>query len=242
METLDPAPGFYGKVTSNGDFVTRRLPHTFIEVWDTWLQHGIQSSREQLGKQWLETYLTSPIWRFALSHGACDGNAWAGVVMPSVDRVGRHFPLTISAGVPVDGKIFEWLRDGKCWYENLEDLALSSLADGFLLDRLENALRITPGLTTLLAVGKPKPPPAPAGNPRETAWCYSWGDLDQLEAAIPALTQEIAQNTLQGYSFWWTEGSQKIQPSLLVCKGLPSAAQYCAMLDGSWERAGWRLR
>jgi type VI secretion system protein ImpM len=33
-------PGFYGKLPTAGDFVTRRLPIDFVRVWDRWLaQH-----------------------------------------------------------------------------------------------------------------------------------------------------------------------------------------------------------
>ena len=51
--------GFFGKLVSHGDFVSRRLPESFMQVWDSWLQHGLLASREALGATWLETYLTS---------------------------------------------------------------------------------------------------------------------------------------------------------------------------------------
>ena len=82
-------PGFYGKVPVLGDFVTQRLPASFVKNWDTWLQNGLSASREELGDNWLDIYLTSPIWRFAMREGACGATAWAGILMPSVDRVGR---------------------------------------------------------------------------------------------------------------------------------------------------------
>ena len=139
------APGFYGKVTSHGDFVTRRLPQDFVSPWDDWLQHSLAASRDQLQREWLETWLTSPIWRFGLAPGVIGASGWAGVMMPSVDRVGRHFPLTIAGPVSGGCQIFEWVREGKSWYENLEDLALSSLSEGFQMAQLESALQATPG-------------------------------------------------------------------------------------------------
>ena len=33
--------GFYGKIPSQGDFVTRRLPWEFTSAWDDWLQQGV---------------------------------------------------------------------------------------------------------------------------------------------------------------------------------------------------------
>ena len=40
------------------------------------------------------------------------------------------------------------------------------------------------------------------------------------------------------YTLWWTEGSEDIMPSLLVCSGLPPAEGFAALLDGRWQEAG----
>lgn len=100
MTKRSARPGFYGKLPALGDFVSRRLPRQFIEPWDQWLQSAIAASREQLGSDWLDVYLTSPIWRFGLGAGVCGTGAWAGVLMPSVDKVGRYYPLTLAVPVP----------------------------------------------------------------------------------------------------------------------------------------------
>src|SRR5690606_39018525 len=93
-------PGFYGKLPSRGDFVSRRLPQPFVATWDAWLQQGIAASQAALGQRWLDVYLTSPIWRFALAPQVCGGAAYIGVLVPSVDRVGRYFPLTAALALP----------------------------------------------------------------------------------------------------------------------------------------------
>ena len=67
-------PGYFGKFPSHGDFITRRLPRDgFLDIWDSWLQNALATSREQLGEAWLPTYLTSPLWRFALAAGVFPG-------------------------------------------------------------------------------------------------------------------------------------------------------------------------
>ena len=101
----------------------------FVLVWDQWLQSAIATSREQLGESWLDTYLFSPIWRFGLSPGVCGENAWVGVLMPSVDKVNRHYPLTMAFSVP-DAEILAYLfgtKEGELWFGELEKLALSCL-------------------------------------------------------------------------------------------------------------------
>jgi type VI secretion system protein ImpM len=91
------ALGFYGKIPARGDFVRNGLPHAFIDPWDRWLQQGIAASRAELGDEWVAAWLEAPIWFFALAPGICGPDAALGLWMPSVDRVGRHFPLTLAA-------------------------------------------------------------------------------------------------------------------------------------------------
>ena len=105
-----PAPaGWFGKIPALGDFVTRRLPPHFIEAWDRWLSTEIVASRAMLGSDWEPSYLKAPTWRFTLSPGVLDTSYWYGVLSPSVDRVGRHFPLTLAgSGAPPAGETDGW--------------------------------------------------------------------------------------------------------------------------------------
>ncbi len=96
---MDMTPAWYGKLPALGDFASRRLPPAFLADWDAWLQRGMAYSQQHLGSEWLDTYLTSNVWRFILAPGTLDSSTWAGIVLPSVDRVGRYFPLTICAAL-----------------------------------------------------------------------------------------------------------------------------------------------
>jgi type VI secretion system protein ImpM len=228
------SPGFFGKVASHGDFVSRRLPASFVEGWDNWLQHGLLASREKLGQVWLEIYLTSPIWRFALSAEVLDSHAWAGIIMPSVDRVGRHFPLTIAAKIEGQAAMLECLAREKSWYDDLETLALSSLENNFLMDDFDVALQRMSGFSVQSGKSLVK-------SRTQSAWCFPIDDLENVEAGASLITNKIAETLLSVHSMWWTEGSPHVHPSLLVCRGLPEPAQFTAMLDGSWSQSGWQL-
>ena len=46
------AVGWYGKIPGAGDFIARRVPASFSEPWDRWLQAAIEGSQERLGKGW----------------------------------------------------------------------------------------------------------------------------------------------------------------------------------------------
>lgn len=99
-QPASPVAGWYGKLPFLGDFASRRLPETFIRRWDEWLQPGLAASRQAKGERWLDLYLTFPVWRFLVPAGLIGEGCWIGVLLPSVDRVGRCFPLTICESLP----------------------------------------------------------------------------------------------------------------------------------------------
>jgi type VI secretion system protein ImpM len=89
--------GFYGKLPARGDFVRAGLPRDFTDPWDDWLQTVIAGSRALMGEAWLPAFLEAPVWRFTLPRGMCGPQAALGLMLPSVDRAGRYFPLTFAA-------------------------------------------------------------------------------------------------------------------------------------------------
>jgi type VI secretion system protein ImpM len=92
--------GFCGKLPAVGDFVSAGLPRRFVDPWHDWVQRMLAGSREILGEDWKEAWLGAPVWRFQLSPGLCGPDAALGLWMPSVDRVGRYFPLTFAILAP----------------------------------------------------------------------------------------------------------------------------------------------
>lgn len=134
-------PGLFGKLASHGDFVQRRLPPDFVAAWDTWLQQGIHAGRLRHGAHWPERYLQAPLWRFVLAPGVCGQAAMAGVLLPSQDRVGRHFPLTLAA--PHDhaaSSLLDLATSGMDWFDRLADLAVCAMWGDLALEELELAL------------------------------------------------------------------------------------------------------
>ena len=97
---LPGLPGWFGKLPGLGDFAHRRLPELFRSHWDPWLQHGLMGLRQRHA-DWIERYLESPLWSFALGEQVVGPARWIGVLMPSVDGVGRYFPLTLASEISV---------------------------------------------------------------------------------------------------------------------------------------------
>ena len=89
--------GFYGKLPSHGDFLRRRVLDAFVDAWDPGCRSAWPRAETALGDRWLDVYLTSPAWRFCLRRGRAGPDPVAGVMVPSVDRVGRYFSVTVVA-------------------------------------------------------------------------------------------------------------------------------------------------
>ncbi len=158
-------PGWFGKLPSRGDFVSRRLPPVFIDGWDTWLQRELVRSRQTFGADWLPAFLVAPVRRFWLAPGVLGTTSWCGVWMPSVDSVGRHFPLVVAAAQAPAAESWRVALADPGWFDELDAVARRVLDLPFEVDDLERALaglRATPtaGETLPDALAQLSPPGA----------------------------------------------------------------------------------
>lgn len=223
MSEARGAPGFFGKLPSHGDFVTRRLPPAVRLCFDDWLQRGLVQSRIDLGEAWLPAWLSSPLWRFVVAAGVCGEHAWAGVMMPSHDRVGRCFPLLLAAAFDATPSLPGCLAPHDGWFARLEAMALSTLEEGFSLERFDLALAALDGAALA----------ASASDARRVP------DAAMATARVAALRAGEVGELAQGCSAWWTEGSHQVAPCLAICGGLPAPTRFAALLDGHWAQRGW---
>ncbi|MGH8762691.1 MAG: type VI secretion system-associated protein TagF [Nitrosospira sp.] len=229
-----PIAGWYGKIPCLGDFVSRRLPADFIVGWDLWLQHAIAASRAQLGERWLDLYLIAPIWRFILMPGVCGTTPGilAGVLMPSVDNVGRYFPLTIALRMDSRPGTILSVFSAQPWYSALERIAVSTLNINSLPDDLDRKLANHP----FPAV---EPGSQRVGAQELAAWWQAAGNPATLmlptENALADLCDATAEDLLSasalGKSFWWTVLPEARLTQLHCFTGLPPENYFASMLQ-----------
>jgi type VI secretion system protein ImpM len=185
------------------------VPQEFVDVWDAWVRESLSESRRQLRDRWLDAYLTSPVWRFVLTEGLCGTDAYAGLILPSVDRVGRYFPLTIVARWEVDVFPLETACNQQRWFESAEALALHALeAPSLDFDDFDR------GVARLAAQIDASVEPS---------------------ACLPSLEER----RMRPVSVWWTDGSNEIAPGMLCVTGLPEPSAFAAMLSGARAEPGW---
>lgn len=225
--------GYYGKLPGNGDFVSRHLPPSFIEAWDRWLQDSLGHARTLLGDAWPEAYLTGPIWRFALSKETCSDAAWVGLIMPSVDKVGRHFPLTIAMALPAPDNLLHVVTDSDAWFDEIESLALTAIDENFQREAFD---QVIDALAPPVAVSGRDVAAEPG---LDTARRYEINSRDDIGLILNAWAQRLLHTRIGPHSLWWSDGSDRLEPSLLISPGLPTPQRFAAMLDGNWDLHDW---
>lgn len=226
-----PAPGWHGKLPVLGDFASRRLDQEFLEVWDGWLAAGMLALRESMEDGWLDAYLASPIWRFLLMPGVLGGEAgkqaWAGVLMPSVDRVGRYFPFTIAQPLGAGPLSMEQMPALWQWLGRLDDLAADAMYSDWSIDRLESELSSVGGPG--LHVHEPPPVATPgAGTP---TWSALDTGLDPV-ALIGMEAQALWSEHSRGIAYWYACADQDA-PRLMRSCGLPDASIAQVLFGGA---------
>lgn len=224
-------PGWYGKLSTLGDFASRRLPPPALQALDHWLSEVVAGSRQQLGEGWLERYLDSPLQRFVIGPGVIDSAWWFGAMMPSCDNVGRYFPLVVLQPRPAPPMDRDGLDRLEHWWRGVGEAALETLADEVDVERFDRALAALPpwppnsgqpavpagaGFDELASPGGPGAMSAPPG-------CTS-ADLVQGWA--------VAQWTrrLREHSLWWSWRPQSGPSTCRIVAGLPSVEVFASML------------
>lgn len=189
------APGIFGKLPWLGDFVVQRLPRGFVEPWDAWLQDGLAASRAALGDAWLDRYRTAPVCRFVLPARVA-GPPVAGLFLPSVDRVGRYFPLTLA--LPLDSEPAPDLPAGAAsWFDALESVALAALEEETRPEDWQSALE---------RIGTPRLPPAER-RPGSDGWILESLTPDGgLAAAFARVADRLAPDAVPA-RFWTSPGA-----------------------------------
>lgn len=208
--------GAFGKMPCLGDFFRVDLAPGFVDPWDRWLQEGMTAARAALGRRWQDSYFSAPIWRFALSPGLAGAAAVFGVMMMSVDRVGRQFPLTFAMALPDGTDPLLAHLHGERTFAALEALALDALEDTMTRDRLA---------ATLDTIDPPAAPMPLPGLRREPGGAVAVGPAD----LIPRLAADALRGTARRPSVWSAVVGDETR--MMVCEGMPAGGQMVGLFD-----------
>ena len=207
--------GLFGKLPAKRDFIGTNASRRFLEVWEPWLQASVATSKQMLGDAWIDAYNRAPIWRYWLGADFC-GETMIGALMPSVDGVGRAFPLCIFVGEGDASLPPPELEPNDAWFE---------AAEAVLLEALE------PGAALELIAEKVTALPTPALQPRTIKEqgleeLADGGVLardigGEVSAAFVAARRFGRRRAFASQTFWWTIGGEGF-PSLALSEvGFP---------------------
>ncbi len=101
------------------------LPEDFVAPWDQWCREMMAASREELGDEWDAAWMEAPVWNYLMPPGRCGAQAVLGVWLPSVDKVGRRFPLTLCA-LAESGLDLE---DGALWLQRAQEAGVAGIVE-----------------------------------------------------------------------------------------------------------------
>ncbi len=212
----------YGKLPSKRDFVAVRAPRAFLDAWEPWLQAAISSSRNELGKDWQLAFLTAPIWRFWLGADVC-GRSAIGAFMPSLDGVGRYFPLTVFAyaddGAGIAPPELDLHDD---WFAAAETFLMSTLDQGMTYDVVSQRVD---ELKPPAQVASPTP-----GAPGDAMVLMPAGD--GFDGTFATLRRQQHDKVYGSASFWWTIGGDNFRPVALSARQMPDPYIFSPMLTG----------
>ena len=159
--------------------------------------------------------------------GAAGAQAWAGVLMPSVDRVGRYFPFSLAWPLPALPATPEQQRALWAWLARLDDLAADALHDDWTVERLEDELArmALPDLAAAAPAGSASAAGLPAGLPAVSgAWLdeplAGHGDV---AGHLAAQAQALWLAQVQGLAHWHASVASAAS-ALRTSRGLPASA------------------
>jgi type VI secretion system protein ImpM len=223
---VSESAGWYGKLPSAGDFASRRMPPEFVGPWDRWLQSGVAASRSALGERWQDLFLTFPIWRFVLPRGAFGPHAWCGVLLPSTDRVGRLFPLTLARCLEHEPALAASLLAIDDQLELLADVALHGLDNQPIeeFDARVSAVRVPPHVDTGRVV--------PLECFVEETSLGHWTLDGPLDALLRRSAERAALANLGRRALWWTPASQGGNGAMRLAQVPLAPELFTALISG----------
>ena len=133
--------GFFGKIQSHGDFISEGMDRDLIGALDGWVQAGMHACADVFASRWNSVFSASPPLRFITERGIWGRNAYAGVLLPSRDRVGRKYPLVVLAQLTEFNQHPRTLYLDDTWFMAAEAVAETSMRSDFDMQRFTTSVK-----------------------------------------------------------------------------------------------------
>lgn len=207
-------PSWFGKLPGMGDFARRRLQHEFLDPWDAWLQTGLGQLRSH-HPDWVTSYLRAPLWYFVLGEHVIGTKPWVGVMMPSVDSVGRYFPLTLAQEIsdPYTLRSSSFHEELAWWWSRCAQHAYTALENN--LDATSFDQRLIAEFSEAWAATLIAPKITNAPQMGYSSWYADHRDLGLVAYELPGLPSDDSFAVLFGHSNQPTDTLETLPAALM---------------------------
>jgi type VI secretion system ImpM family protein len=226
--------GFYGKLPSNGDFLSRNLSHDITLNIDEWFQVSMTQLRHRL-PDWSYFFNASPSWFFIIPCNFFSSKAYAGYITPSIDRVGRCFPLIVLKEINADH--IADVNALEHWYVTTEEIVRNCLRNSLSADEL----MVTLDKTMLMPGVFKKEEQSHVAKPQNDILDVLFANIDQTPTLDDSGLSGKTSSALSKYalpefinsfqifstkSHWWHHDKLTNQQNKITHEGLHSAALF----------------
>jgi type VI secretion system protein ImpM len=223
----------YGKLPTKRDFIALGASRDFLNAWEPWLQSGVSASQATLGEQWQRAFLRAPIWRFWLGAELCGFSA-VGAFMPSLDKVGRYFPLTVFACAGQGSAIPPpEINAQDAWFKAAEDFLISTLDHE---TTFETAVQNLEQLAMPVQTETLNEASADVFVERGAAVTIQKEGKPFTEL-FSSLRHAQPDKICSGATCWWTIGGEDFSPMAFCANRMPDPFLFAVMLTGQFAAA-----
>jgi type VI secretion system protein ImpM len=168
--------------------------------------------------------------------GVCGSSGWLGVLLPSVDKVGRYFPLTMAVALDAQFDVFGAIYDIQAWHSELERIALLALSVEFSVEDIELELANHP-FPVLESVFDATPYDVDGLSrwwlsPQHAPESFAFADIFHIDGALHCSLPQAIRTIVAGKTLWWSAPAMSGPAVLHCCAGLPPDDYFATLMQG----------
>ena len=222
--------GFFGKLPTLGDFISRGLPDETVAAVSRLLDRAFSAAVRRMDGQWYDRCQSEPALAFAVSEGVLGAGRWIGLLRPSIDRYGRSYPLLVMAPLPAVLPVGLAPHQLDVWLESMQVAMLAAIDGSVDPDHLQAVLDNHPPVLSGAAEVEACPPHLVAGEEKRALRLSLGADTNRESALAWAMEARVGTATTL---WWWPDAPGR--PDALMFDRLPAPEEMAALLDGDWS-------
>lgn len=190
---------WFGKIPAIGDFCGAAMPQAVEFELDGWISDCLRNCEQLFGQEWLQLYFNAPMSGFYWPPGVCKSlgqNHAVGILMPSVDKAGRAYPLIVLQLLEPQPNPEQTEASLQQWLMKVHAICSQTLEDDWPPEALNQALSELPPLAQRAVQLEIK-----ASETPQAQWFkLQDGGIEQHQLACEGLPNAIQFCQLYGYT------------------------------------------